>query len=437
MTDQQRNVLIIAYYFPPMGLGGVQRTLKFAKYLPTFGWRPIVLTVGPTGYYAFDESLLKEVEESGIEVVRTGSFDPNRIFKNKGRVRQPREIFRKLLQFLGDCFFIPDTKIGWKRKAIKAASEILKTRKIDAILATAPPQTDFLIGLALKRKFKVPLVLDYRDAWIEYPFKYFPTPLHRWRHKRLERKVVRGCDRIVVTHRRVKESLVKRYPFLRYLDVTIVAQGFDPTDLDIPMVEQTGPRRKLRITHAGTFYGGRNPESLLRALHSLLKASPEVRGRVELNFVGNTRKEDQALVSRLGLQNDVNFLGYLDHRVCIKHLMEADILWFALDNDYQSPGKLYEYFAIRKPILASVVDGYTKQLLAESGVAQCVPLSDIPEHEKALRELLVMFDRKQLPSPSNEFIKRFDRQSLTGELAKLLETLMDIDRNAFVKVGTS
>jgi len=436
MTDQQRNVLIIAYYFPPMGLGGVQRTLKFAKYLPTFGWRPIVLTVGPTGYYAFDESLLKEVEESGIEVVRTGSFDPNRIFKNKGRVRQPREIFRKFLQFLGDCLFIPDTKIGWKRKAVKAASEILKTRKIDAILATAPPQTDFLIGLALKRKFKIPLVLDYRDAWLEYPFKYFPTPLHRWLHRRLERKVVRGCDRIVVTHRRVKESLVKRHPFLRYLDVTIVAQGFDPADLDIPMVEQTGPRHKLRITHAGTFYGGRNPESLFRALHSLFKASPELRGRVELNFVGNTRKEDQTLVSKLGLQNDVNFLGYLDHRVCIKHLIEADVLWFVLDNDYQSPGKLYEYFAIRKPILASVVDGYTKQLLGESGVAQCVPLSDIPAHEKALREFLRMFDRKQLPSPSNEFIKRFDRQSLTGELAKLLETLMDIDRNAFVKVGT-
>jgi glycosyltransferase involved in cell wall biosynthesis len=294
MSDHQRNVLIIAYYFPPMGLGGVQRTLKFAKYLPTFGWRPIVLTVGPTGYYAFDESLLKEVEESGIEVVRTGSFDPNRIFKNKGRVRQPREIFRKLLQFLGDCFFIPDTKIGWKRKAVKAASEILKTRKIDAIFATAPPQTDFLIGLALKRKFKIPLVLDYRDAWLEYPFKYFHTPLHRWWHRRLERKVVRRCDRIVVTHRRVKENIVTRHPFLRYLDVTIVSQGFDPADMDIPVVEQPGPKKKLRITHAGTFYAGRSPEPLLRALHSLFKASPAMRGRIELNFVGNTRKEDQA-----------------------------------------------------------------------------------------------------------------------------------------------
>jgi len=269
MKDGIRQVLIIAYYFPPMGLGGVQRTLKFAKYLPKYGWRPTVLTVGPTGYFAFDESLLKEVDEAGIEVVRTSSLDPNRMFRKKGAVKMPSERIRKILQFFGDMLFVPDTKIGWRRKAVKAASEILKTRKIDAIVATAPPQTDFLIGLALKRKFKIPLVLEYRDAWLEYPFKYFPTPLHRWWHKRLERKMVRGCDRIVVTHRRVKENLVKRYPFLTHHDITIISQGFDGEDFEMPVVEQPEPRRKLRIVHAGTFYAGRNPEPLFRALHNI------------------------------------------------------------------------------------------------------------------------------------------------------------------------
>lgn len=436
MSDTQRQVLIVAYYFPPMGLGGVQRTLKFAKFLPLYGWRPIVLTVGPTGYFAFDETLLREVEESGIEVVRTGSIDPNQLFKNKGAVRQPREFFRRLLQFLGDFFFIPDTKIGWKRKAIKAASEILRSRKIDAIMATAPPQTDFLIGLALKKKFKVPLVLDYRDSWLEYPFKYFPTPIHRWLHRRLERKVVRGCDRIVVTHRRVKENLVQRYPFLSYHDVTIISQGFDASDFETGLSSPIS-RQKIRIAHAGTFYGGRNPETLLRALHSIQKESPALRGRCEITFIGNTRREDQALAAKLGLQNDVKFLGYQDHRVCLKHLSESDILWFVLDNDLQSPGKLYEYFAIRKPLLASVVDGYIKQLLTESGGAICVPVADLPAHELALRDLIERFDRKDLPIPSNEFIKRYNRQSLTGELAKLFETLMDIDRNAFIKVGAA
>ncbi|MBI4417789.1 MAG: glycosyltransferase family 4 protein [Ignavibacteriales bacterium] len=434
MTDTKRHVLIIAYYFPPMGLGGVQRTLKFAKYLPSFGWQPIVLTVGETGYFAFDESLLREVEECGIEVVRTSSFDVNRIFRRRKPVKMPREFMRKILQFLGDLLFIPDTKVGWKRKAVKAGMEILKNRHVDAIVATAPPQTDFLIGLELKRRTKIPLVIDYRDSWLEYPFKYFPTPLHRWWHRRLERKVVRGCDRIVVTHRRVKEQLVTRYPFLSYQDVTIISQGFDGDDVELQNVGRS-PSHKIRIAHAGTFYARREPGTLLRGLHRLLKDSPALRGRFELNFIGATRKEDQALVAKLGLQNDVNFLGYLDHRVCLKHLLEADVLWFVLDNNLQSPGKLYEYFGTGKPILGSVVDGYMHQLLEESRAALCVSLDDIDGHAKALQELLSQFDRKQLPRPPAEFIQRFERRALTGDLAKVLETLMDIDRNAFVRVS--
>jgi len=433
MSDQQRNVLYIAYYFPPLGLSGVQRTLKFVKYLPSYGWKPTVLTVGPTGYYAFDESLLREVEEAQVDVIRTGSLDVNRMMKGKRPVRMPSEGLRKILQFFGDLFLIPDSKIGWKRKAVKAASELLRTKHFDAIVATAPPQTDFLIGTILKKRFKVPLVLDYRDAWLEYPFKYFPTPLHRILHRRMERKVVHGCDRVVVTHRRVKENLVKRYSFLTYHDVMIISQGFDPADIG-DVAPRPNRARKMTIVHTGTFYAGRSPGVLLHALHNILKASPQMRGRIELRLVGTTRREDQTLVRKLGLQNDVSFLGYLEHHATVKHLQEADVLWFVLDNDYQSPGKLYEYFGVRKPILGSVVDGYMKQLLLESKAGICVNIGSVAEHEAALTELVERFDAGTLPRPSGEFVSRFDRKTLTGELAKTLETLMDIDHNAFVKV---
>ena len=119
MTDRQRNVLYIAYYFPPLGLSGVQRTLKFVKYLPLYGWKPTVLTVGPTGYYAFDESLLKEIEEAQVNVIRTGSLDLNHMMRGKGTVRMPSETMRRILQYFGDLILIPDTKIGWRRKAIR------------------------------------------------------------------------------------------------------------------------------------------------------------------------------------------------------------------------------------------------------------------------------------------------------------------------------
>ncbi|MBE0603491.1 MAG: glycosyl transferase family 1, partial [Deltaproteobacteria bacterium] len=195
---------MIAYYFPPMGLSGVQRTLKFAKFLPKYGWKPTVLTVVPTGYYAMDPSLLAEAEEAGIEIVRTSSVDPNRLFAKARMTRMPSEPVRQLAQFFSDLLFIPDTKIGWKRRAVKVGSELLRQRSFDALFATAPPQTDLLIGLELKRRSKLPLVIEYRDSWLDYPFKGFPTPLHRMLHARLERRVIQGCDKVIVTHRRVK-----------------------------------------------------------------------------------------------------------------------------------------------------------------------------------------------------------------------------------------
>ncbi|MBI2429139.1 MAG: glycosyl transferase family 1, partial [Ignavibacteriales bacterium] len=125
-----KKVLVIAYYFPPLGGSGVQRILKFVKYLPQFGWQPTVLTIGPTAYYAKDESLLKEIESLNIKIIRTSSLDPNSVVHKKQEVvKMPKEGTRKIFSFLSDLFFIPDNKIGWKRKAIKAASELLKKEK--------------------------------------------------------------------------------------------------------------------------------------------------------------------------------------------------------------------------------------------------------------------------------------------------------------------
>jgi glycosyltransferase involved in cell wall biosynthesis len=433
MISEYRKVLVIAYYFPPMGLSGVQRTAKFVKYLPKYGWKPTVLTVSPTGYYAVDDSLLKEVEAAGATVVRASSLDPNRLFRHQGVVKMPSERWRKVLQFTGDSIFFPDTKIGWKRKALRSASELLRREKFDLLFATAPPQTDFLIGEALKRKFRLPLVLDYRDAWLDYPFKYYPTPVHRYIHYRMEKRILKAADRIIVTIRRVKESILKHYLGLDYHDVTIIPQGYDPADFRSGGSAKHSLRRKMRITHAGTFYADRNPSIMLHALHNVLRDVPQMRGRLEISLIGNVRDEDRTLVTKLGLQNEVTFHGYLEHQDCTRHLMNSDVLWLVLDNDYQSPGKLYEYFGARKPVLASLQEGYIKQVVMESGVGLCVPLKDLRAHEEALRDLFAQFERNRLKQASEEFASRFNREVLTGELARQFESLMDIDKNALAK----
>jgi glycosyltransferase involved in cell wall biosynthesis len=434
MNEVFRKVLFIAYYFPPMGLGGVQRTVKFAKYLPKYGWKPTVLTVEPAGYYAFDDTLLKEAEESGVKIIRTQSYDANHLFKKRGIVKMPSERMRKILQFLGDLFFIPDTKRGWKFIAVKVASELLKQQQFDLIFATAPPQTDFLIGAALKRKFDIPLVVDYRDAWLEYPFKYFPTPLHRFWNKHLEKRVLKSADRVIVTHRRVKESILRQYPFVDYNEVIIISQGFDQDDFVSTVNERRMQPVRMKIAHAGTFYAERNPGIFLQALSNVLQSNPKIRGRIEVNLIGNAREEDRRLVKRLDLENAVNFLGYLPHHDCVKNLSESDILWFVIDNDYQTPGKLYEYFGTRKPMIASVVEGYTKQLIHECGAALCVPLKDVAAHEQAILEQFNRFEHKKLARVPNVFASKFNRLILTGELAKQFESLMDYDRASIITV---
>jgi glycosyltransferase involved in cell wall biosynthesis len=369
-----------------------------------------------------------------VRIVRTSSYDVNRLLKKQGVIKMPSERMRKVLQFFGDLFFIPDTKIGWKSIAVKAASELIEHERFDLLFATAPPQTDFLIGAALKRKYEIPLVVDYRDAWLDYPFKYFPTPLHRWWHTHLERRVLKAADRVIVTHRRVKESILRRHKTVDYNEVIIISQGFDAEDFPSTNAEKRVKPVKMKIAHAGTFYAERNPIKMLQALANVLQANPKIRGRVELHFIGNAREEDQQLVKKLDLQNAVHFLGYVPHRECIKHLVESDVLWFVIDNDYQTPGKLYEYFGSRKPLIASVIDGYTKQIIKESGAAICVPLKDVTAHESAILEQFKRFEQKKLERVQESFAAKFNRLTLTAELAKQFELLMDYDRAGFVKV---
>jgi glycosyltransferase involved in cell wall biosynthesis len=425
MSDTpHRKVLVIAYYFPPMGLSGVQRTLKFVKYLPEFGWQPTVLTVTPTGYFAQDYSLLEEIHPHNVAVERAGSLDPNRFFRKKGVVKMPSERWRKILTMISDTFFIPDNKIGWKKKAVKAASKLFEEQNFDVIFATAPPFTDLLIGAELAKKFHKPLVVDYRDPWLDYPTKYYPTPLHRWKNYRLEKEVLRTAARILTTNRRVKELILKRHKFLDYHDVTILPQGYDPADFQQEKLPAP-PKKRMRITHAGVFYGDRTPAHFLAALKKVYADHPEMKGRIEATFIGNFQDEYVALVQQMGLEESVTITGYMDHKPCVRHIMSADVLWLMLNNDRQSPGKFYEYLGARKPVLACVPDGFIRQALKEAEGGVIVDPADVDGIAAAIAEYYLQFTSNTLPRPKEEVVAKYDRVQLTNELSKILGFLVD------------
>jgi glycosyltransferase involved in cell wall biosynthesis len=418
-----RRILVIAYYFPPMGLSGVQRTLKFVKYMPQFGWHPTVLTVAPGGYFARDESLLEELHSPDIRIERTETVGPGKLFATTEIVKLPSERWRKLLSRISDSFFVPDNKIGWRKRAVAKALELHRENPFDLVFATAPPFTDFLIGTDVKTKINKPLVFDYRDPWFDYPFRFYPTPLHKWRHYVLERNALRASSHVITTNRRVKETLIARYPFLTYHDVDIVSQGFDPEDFKLNGVIQR-PQGKMRITYAGVFWEDRVPDFFLQALHDLFEEKPGLRNKVEACFVGNFREENLKIVEQLGLRDTVRVLGYLPHRECVGQLVASDVLWMIVGDEFGSPGKTYEYIGAGKPILGCAPEGFLKSAILEAGGKVVAP-DDIGGIKSAIEEYIAQFERKALKGPKPDVVEKYSRVSLTGQLVKIFESLFE------------
>jgi glycosyltransferase involved in cell wall biosynthesis len=425
-----KKVLVIAYYFPPMGMAGVQRTLKFVKYLHDYNWKPTVLTIAPGAYYAKDYSLLNELEGKDIEILRVQTMmEPTQMLKNKEVLDIPKESHRKILSRLSQVFLLPDNKIGWKKKAIELAENYIEKENIDVIYSTAPPYTDFLIGVELKKKFHLPLVFDYRDAWVDNPYNFYATPFHKMMSIKMERKALHESDHIITINRRIKELLISRYSFLKYNDITILSQGFDPVDFNDDETATLPKVNKFRITYSGTFIDRRTPIYFLTAVDKLLKENPEMRNDFEACFLGHFRKENEKIVKKLKLQDVVNIVGYVDHKECIKYLKTSDVLWLIIGkgkgDEMMSTGKLFEYIGARKTILGCVPEGVAKNTILESNAGIVTEPNDSNAIAEAIYKLYKMYKKKQLPKPPDDFVDKFDRNKLTGELSKIFELLTD------------
>jgi glycosyltransferase involved in cell wall biosynthesis len=427
-ASSRLRVLVVAYYFPPMGLSGVQRVSKFVKYLPLFDWYPTVLTVQPGAYYAFDTSLLTEIEgNEDIRVCRTGSADPTKLFPSEKRIRMPSEFRRRVQSWFSQLVFIPDNKKGWKRHAVEEGKKLLEEDDYDVIFASAPPYTALLAGLELSRWSGVPLVSDFRDDWLGNPRHIYPTPWHRRRHHRLEAKVVRQSAAVTTINRYIQDRLVSRHFGARgYNLVSQIPQGFDPEDFsDIPRPRTDG---KLRFLYSGVFYDSQQPDTFLLALKSWLDRNPHARGTVEGRFVGLLPDRASTLIEKLDLGDTVEVTGYVAHDRAVQELMQADVLWMIVGRqkgeETIGTGKLFEYFGAQKPVLGLVPDGAAKQALSEYGASEIAPPDDVETVVEAIDRLYRKWREDRLPSPNPDVISRHNRKRLAGDLARLFISLL-------------
>jgi glycosyltransferase involved in cell wall biosynthesis len=421
------KVLVIAYYFPPMGLSGVQRTLKFVKYMQKFNWEPTVITTGMTAYFAHDESLLKEAEAASIRIIRTSAADPNSLLANLGTIKPPGELIRKILKRISQTFFIPDNKVSWSKKAFKIASKILEEEKFNIIFVTMPPFSAFNTAAKLKKKFNIPLIADYRDLWYNSHLSFYPTPLHSYLHKKMEYNSLKAADKVTVTNRRIKENLLDTYKFLTFDDVAIIPHGFDYADFE-SVKANTKHNLKMILTYSGIFYEHNTPQYFLKAFKQLSIEQPDITSNIELHFVGYLGKESKKLIRKLKLEEFVKDHGYLDHKDAVRKIVSSDVLWMMLGrwrhNESILPGKIYEYVGSRKPIIACVPDGAAKTAAQEYGASFIAEPDDIKGIKNTIVKVFLLYQQKALPVPNEEYVEKFRRDYLTEQLTQLMQFLI-------------
>ena len=422
-----KKVLIISYYWPPSGGSGVQRWLKFSKYLPKNNWQPIIYTPKNPYFEVKDEALLKEIP-SEVDVWKTSIWEPYALkdkFFGKGAKNQSAGIIsnkkslkNKLLNWMRGNVFVPDPKVYWVKPSVKFLQDKIKEEGIEKIITTGPPHSMHLIGLGLKKEIpNLKWIADFRDPWSEVDLldEFHLSRLSRKKHKKLEQEVLRAAD-VTLT---VSESWVKDLKRLGAKNVELITNGYDANDFELK------PKRndKFIIGHYGLLNHLRNPKNLWHTLNDICNENSEFESKLEIHLSGNIDREVIAEIESLPkLRNKLKYLGYLSHKEVVKKYNEASILLLLLFNSKSGfgnyPGKIFEYFAAQRTILAfGPKDSDTQNLILETNSG----LYFTYEEKDFKQEVLELYKQKE--DLKIKDLDKFSREKLTEKLSDLLDKL--------------
>ena len=433
-----KKVLIVTYYFPPSGGPGVQRVLKFVKYLPEYGWQPVVLTVQDGDYPARDESLLAEIPRHAV-VHRTKIFEPYRLYRKLtgkpanapvdvenipqgGKRGSPAE---SLAEFVRSTFFIPDARIGWYPYAVPVGHRIIREQRIDAIYSSSPPYTTAVIAQKLHRSTGVPWVAGFRDPWTGFlstPDRWFlPRAIDRY----LERSAFIDANRVEAALRGIQKDITAKIPDLDQNKLAYLPNGFDREDY--PKLDLQ-PNQRFTVTYTGSMYGKRNPRTFLQAVEELVRDGKVDPDKFTLRFIGRFGGEVREMLVNSSVRNSIELVSYLPHSESVTALMKSDALLLIVDeaagSDEIVPGKVFEYIGADKPIIALAPEGAIAGILRETQSGLVAHNQDIVAIQAAFIECYNNFlyhNRKF--EQDREAVKRYDRKEITRQLAGLLDAV--------------
>ncbi len=414
-----KKILILSYYFPPMGMGGTQRIMNFAKSLPGFGWQPYVVTVKDIVYHAHDPQLLQEI--SAINVTRTESLDPARLLarfsrgggNNSAHAAAAGKI-KKLIYRLISYLLIPDSKILWQPFALRAVNRLFRCEKFDLILSSGPPHSCHLLAYKITQKHKIPWIADFRDGWAGGDFQRNQSMPHRWFDCRLQKKIIGAATHITV----VSEGLAQILAAERPQAVTVITNGYD----DACFSAEYQPTSKFELVHSGSIGNFVNPDLLLRALQRF--ATEFGHETFHMRFIGADMSGVlQDKIAAAGLAASVESTGYLSHQTTVHALQKADLLIYLVSGGASKsfiPGKTFEYLAANRPVLAIAEDVEGTRLLLEGGMTKWVAADETEKIYAGLRIFYKEYLERQVHHADLHFTCEFEWKKLTAKLVKIL-----------------
>lgn len=436
-----KRVLIITYYWPPSGGSGVQRWLKFSKYLPEFGWQPVVYTPSNPELPARDESLLAEIPVQA-EILEQPITEPYAFYRkwmgksgkqpvvNPIVSREKKSWKEKFPLFVRANVFVPDPRILWVKPSISYLKEYLREYPVDAIVSTGPPHSMHLIARGIKKEFPwIPWIADFRDPWTRiFYFKHLPMlPGVLQRHRRMEASVLKLADEVVVVSQQMQQEFQQILTQRKGNPekVNLITNGYDDADF----VGQDNPfDGGFHVVHTGLLSEDGNPESCWEALGARYRMDPDFRRKLRITLIGKTDAAVLQSISKNGLDAALNNLGYLPHNLIAAYQRNASLLLLPLRKEPEAKGiltgKFFEYLAAGRPILAfGPEDGDVASILQETQAGKIFDWNARESISKALHELFLAH-QNGTPAPwkgKAELIQKYSRKELTARMVELLE----------------
>ena len=428
-----KRVLIITYYWPPSGGAGVQRWLKFVKYLRRFGWEPVIYTPENPEFPETDFSLAKDVPEN-LEVIKQPIWEPYDTYKKLlGRKKEEKinaaflsekkksSILENFSVWIRGNFFIPDARKFWIKPSIKFLQAYLKANPVSAVISTGPPHSMHLIAMEVSKRMNLPWLADFRDRWTNIDF-YKDLKLTSRAdalHRKLEKQVLSQAGAVTVISRGMEEDCHKLYE-RRY---EVITNGYDPEDTDISHPPEMD--KKFSIAHIGTLVSSRNPETLWIALKEMLFEDAKFAADLEIKLVGKVDYKVMESIEKYGLTSFLRKIDYMPHNEVVKCQQQSRVLLLIINNTPNAKmiltGKFFEYLAARRPILClGPADGDAAAILTETNAGLLADFGDAGAMKNNIRLLYNKFGNGQLNSESSN-IEQYSRLELTRKLAAALE----------------